>query len=379
MRLAGIVVIASIAACSREPRESRGTPTALAGQGHHPRAEYLIREIAPTDTLWLDPSDDRQDSAFAASLAPPADSLGVSRFGAAEGEGADVLGGADAVAVVADGRVLLLDQKASMVRIVGRDGRLAGTFGQPGRGPGDFTSPMSLAVDTAGFVYVGDMGRRLQRFRADSGRFVFDTAFRLTASPIGVCLMDSVIVVHGTDTSDSSMVQVYDRSGHRLRGFGAAYRSPDPMKNFVFGTGMIACNARRHEVAYMPKGMIGEIRVYDVKGTLRRLAVLPDVKSNDVYDLPDGGYSVAENPAGHYALRSLVYLPAGLLVQMELSSRNAEPDSGRVVSLLLPDVPGSYVQRSTHLPQVRAIAHGALIYSRDDPTPSAFWRQSGVR
>jgi DNA-binding beta-propeller fold protein YncE len=52
------------------------------------------------------------------------------------------------------------------------DGRLLGSWGQPGAGPGQFHVPHGIAVDRQGLVYVADReNSRLQRFTPD-GQFI---------------------------------------------------------------------------------------------------------------------------------------------------------------------------------------------------------------
>src|SRR5690606_9537872 len=94
----------------------------------HPLPEFLVREIQPTDTLRL--LDARAGPVF-----PPASDPQVLTFGALDGAEHETLGGVDAVSVTPDGRLLVLDARSSVIRIVGGDGKYLGSVGRAGRGP----------------------------------------------------------------------------------------------------------------------------------------------------------------------------------------------------------------------------------------------------
>lgn len=73
----------------------------------------------------------------------------------------------------AGGRLLVADTHYHRVLIYSPDGRLLGTFGEYGTGPGQFVYPTSVAPDGRGFLYVAEYGGndRIQRFTTE-GRYV---------------------------------------------------------------------------------------------------------------------------------------------------------------------------------------------------------------
>ncbi|HEY2875103.1 MAG TPA: hypothetical protein VGJ56_24470 [Reyranella sp.] len=74
-----------------------------------------------------------------------------------------------AAAESADGEIYVSDGYGnSNVHRFTRDGRLLGTWGQPGHGPGAFTTPHAIAVDRRGRVLVADReNNRVQVFHPD--------------------------------------------------------------------------------------------------------------------------------------------------------------------------------------------------------------------
>ncbi len=57
-----------------------------------------------------------------------------------------------------DGRLYVADTHYSRVLVYEADGTPAGEFGSRGEGPGQFQLPTDVAVDAAGFIYVGEYG-----------------------------------------------------------------------------------------------------------------------------------------------------------------------------------------------------------------------------
>ena len=75
----------------------------------------------------------------------------------------------------------------SRIAKVGHGGEWLGSWGTPGDGPGQFSTPHSIAIDAADHIYVADRGnRRIQVFDTD-GKFLrqitIDVPFRPDAKP----------------------------------------------------------------------------------------------------------------------------------------------------------------------------------------------------
>jgi hypothetical protein len=80
------------------------------------------------------------------------------RIGALEGEGADVFGRITGLAVAEDGRVVVLDEQASELRVFGPDGGHRFTFGRRGAGPGELGQACCTAFGPDGLLWVRDGG-----------------------------------------------------------------------------------------------------------------------------------------------------------------------------------------------------------------------------
>jgi hypothetical protein len=82
-------------------------------------------------------------------------------------------GNPEAVYVMRDGRIAVADTHYHRVVFFDRSGRLVGTLGRDGRGPGEFVYPVALVQDDAARLYVCEYGSndRVQKFARD-GTFV---------------------------------------------------------------------------------------------------------------------------------------------------------------------------------------------------------------
>ncbi len=368
-----LMLAAGAAGCAHhDPPTRRGTVTAYSGiAGHHPDSRFEVREIVPTDTIWLRPLPPADDTALRAMLTVPPDAV---TFTGAD-SGADALGAVDAAAPLPDGRLVVLDAAAGVVRIVSAAGHQTGTIGRAGRGPGDLYQPQSLATDAAGNVYIGDLLRRAQRFRPDGTGFVLDTVLPLTVSPLGLCVLDTLLIVHGLNVDDSSAIKVYTTHGIAVRQFGMGYRSPSQIINHEFNRGRIACLPAARRIGWLAGGR-KVLREFTPDGRTVRLTVLADARRSDVVELPNEGYRMEPGDAWDH-VESLVALPSGaLLLQVGTStteSQKAHEDYAALVSILLPAGPGSPQALTTGGQRVIAMLGARPVFVTSDPMPSARW------
>jgi len=76
-----------------------------------------------------------------------------------------------------DGNLYLVDSYAMKVVVVDRQGGLARTIGRAGQGPGEFSSPRSLAVMPDGRAVVSDLMHRAFQLYASDGGFIRSVRF----------------------------------------------------------------------------------------------------------------------------------------------------------------------------------------------------------
>ena len=104
------------------------------------------------------------------------------------------------------GRLYVFDNQADRVTVVGPDGEFLWAFGRPGDGPGEFRGADGLAVMRDGRVVLADMGHRAYHiFGADGS---FERMVRMAPEPGAVTITD-LLLIPGARPS-------FPRWGHRL-------------------------------------------------------------------------------------------------------------------------------------------------------------------
>ncbi|MEX2285252.1 MAG: 6-bladed beta-propeller [Gemmatimonadota bacterium] len=91
------------------------------------------------------------------------------RIGRMEGEDPDLFGQPWAVEQDELGRIYVLDQQSKDVRVFAADGKHLRTIGRPGGGPGEFSNPFGLLWDSAGNLWVVDIGHARYSARVWAG------------------------------------------------------------------------------------------------------------------------------------------------------------------------------------------------------------------
>lgn len=330
----------------------------------HPDPRYLDSPIRPTFTIAL------SARAVAAPflLAPNARAA----FGGGGDEETDLLGHIQGAALLSSGEVVVLDDKMTRLRVFSATGLPEQSLGRAGRGPGEFSDPLSLAVDSRGALHVGDLRHSIQVFSHSTSGYRLERTLQVDVAVRGLCLLDSVMVIHGMQLRSASILHVYDRLGTRLRSFGVLYQSPNALVNHEFGAGRIACDSATGFVFYVPGGAIGEVRAYRLDGSLVWRTVLSGYRVNRIEDYR-GGIRIATNQAGVNFVRALTLLPGrGLLVQIAYRSAQAlreGVDYTSLTSVLLDHVTGRPSALGTSLPPIVAATRGEVVLGYDDPAP----------
>lgn len=346
--------------------------TAESWSQEHPQAELLVREIEPTDTLRL-------IGTRGAPMLEPASGSRMVTFGVLDGAEHEILGGVEAVAATPDGRLLVLDAANSVIRIVGGQGKYLGSVGRAGRGPGDFHHPRSMTVDASGNLYVGDLLRRVQRFRPRGTGFELDTVIATAVSPQGLCVMDSTIVVHGVNLAVPGLVHLYDQRGRHLRSFGSVYKSKSEIINIQGTMGRIACLPHPGLIAFMPDaGMVRELRLYDTGGRTRRLSIVAGMRSNHLLETPEGSQVTLAEDGNHYVAALLATPDERFLLQIGLKderSRREGLSHSEMYSAALGVDPSDPVEYGRGTPRIAAFAGTRPVYVVEDPAPGIKWER----
>ena len=108
----------------------------------------------PADDRWLEPEFEE-----------------VYRVGSLSGADWEQFGYVYEVAFDGAGQLYILDAQSSLITVVGANGEFRRTFGGPGEGPGEFGSPLALAVFRDGRAVVGDADHLTYHLFGATGEF----------------------------------------------------------------------------------------------------------------------------------------------------------------------------------------------------------------
>jgi DNA-binding beta-propeller fold protein YncE len=161
----------------------------------------------------------------------------------------------------------------SRVAKVDKNGKWLASFGEPGSGPGQFSTPHSIAADAQGNIYIADRGnRRIQVLNAD-GKFLlqitidvpFDyasatpaigrkpaldaTGIQAPGAPWAICITPGPKqVLYAADafpgriyklSLDGKVLGVLGESGKQLKQFGWIHELACPSENVIFAAELL--------------------------------------------------------------------------------------------------------------------------------------------
>lgn len=142
------------------------------------------------------------------------------RIGRADGEGPDLFGRINSLAVDPGGRIWVLDAQAQELRVFGPDGEYIRTVGRKGGGPGEFAQAIKVELGPDGNIWVMDP--------QNNRHSVFDTAGTYLE---GKHALGGFVILPWPGR--------FDRQGR--------YYSPVPMRGEVFRWALVM-----HDAAYQP-------------------------------------------------------------------------------------------------------------------------------
>ncbi len=335
----------------------------------HPQERYVVATIDPTADLRMDEADTLLGAP--AWLTSIADSQPI---GLLDGTPEHVFGKIEDVVVdQQQGRLYVLDSRFHEVRVFSLRGHFVETVGRPGRGPGEFVQPTSLAIDRgSGRIFVGDGNFTIHVFNFGNGGLRFQRSFRTRTRPEDICVMHDELFVHGLTLMNKRALHVYGLDGQHRRSFGVVYDSGEPLIDFEIATGRIACVPSDSIVIYTPRQLLPEVRAYSYRGGLVWRTTLSDYRPLIYEEIPGG--SRRRLPAnGFHRLISVIagcqgniMLQFAVVVNRSEIVRSAVPEL-QTLTLSAHSGSGSRVEGIRE--EIRMLSCEYAIFSRDIPYP----------
>lgn len=331
--------------------------------GLHPDPRYIESPIPPSFTIPV--TAGAATSPF--SLAPTLSAA----FGSEADTAPDLIGNIAAALLLPSGRVVVLDDKQSELRIFDASGRPAQRLGRAGRGPGEFFNPLSIAADARGYIYVADLAHAVQVYAPGPAGYRYVRTMRIEVAAHGMCFLDTLLVVQGMKFGEPQILRVYGRSGRLVNTFGTLYRSPNVLLNYQFPDGQIACDSRRGLIYYTPRSAIGEVRAYRPDGSVAWRTLLTGYKVNRIEGAAGGARVTVDE--GVHMVHAFTLLPGrGLLVQVAFLSPQALHDRVPFTTLhsfQLDPVTGQPTPLGEEVPPIVAATTDAVVVALNDPVP----------
>jgi hypothetical protein len=144
------------------------------------------------------------------------DDVGVQSRGDPERSG--LLGSIRAYAQASDGSLLVLDRSVNQIVVFSGEGQPLHSFGGRGRGPGEFLTPVDLAIDRQGRALVLDYDLRRVSYFSSDGAYLFGATvpisqpLRILTSPEGPWIVSSL-----SGTRSGAKLSLISMDGEVLR------------------------------------------------------------------------------------------------------------------------------------------------------------------
>lgn len=203
------------------------------------------------------------------------------------------------IATSPDGRIYVLDVLAKHIAVFSRVGERQATLGRPGRGPGEFMLPVSMAVDPRGNLYALDaMNQRIEVFSATHPER--QRSFALDFQARDMCFVAGRLYVLGV--RDAHLIHELSPSdGTVLRSFAPDPESRDLLLASYRGTGYVACGPG-DEITFLPMLRPDVVRFSASSGTPVAGARIPEYRGLRVTAVPNGmRFEAADGERSYYA------------------------------------------------------------------------------
>ncbi len=211
----------------------------------------------------------------------------VLEIGRVDGPVEETLGLISDVEVDPAGRIFVLERFSPSPGVYWFDpsGGYGGSLGRQGQGPGEFSSPTAMAVDSRGQIHIVDNGNlRIMSFAPSEGSFSLVSETRLDRPAVDICALGTRRFLLGRH--EGHLVQEIAADGSAINSFGAQIQ-PEPelarrlgpvhSRTIVFrlNQGRLACDQKTGTIVHLPESS-PLVRAYSSAGRLLWTTMLSD-------------------------------------------------------------------------------------------------------
>jgi hypothetical protein len=199
------------------------------------------------------------------------------------------------IAADASGKVYLPNDSTASVQVFTSTGTLTESIPCTGCSGGPFLEPISVALDSAGNMYVVDManGGRVLKFKQSAGKYVYNSVLQTGRGAVAVGVDPSDNSVFVGDLSSEYHVVAYNSSGVQVDDFGGGVLA---LPSKAIAAGQIAVNATTRSV-YVADSASNKVWIFDRVASIPAPTATTD-PADQVGQL-EANLNSTVNPLGH--------------------------------------------------------------------------------
>jgi hypothetical protein len=307
----------------------------------------------------------------AASSAPAPDAPAATRT-LSEPFTHDSLGVIGDVAADGQGRLFALDVQRKTIVMTPRPGAGPVSVGRAGRGPGELTAPISLAMDPGGRLMVLDPGTmRIEVFRTDDAGTHRTGALPLAFPAEDLVACDGRLFLLGS-WNFNLIHEISPADGRIVRSFAPDATAADDLMAGYRSSGYLGCGPGP-ALTFLPMLRPVLTRFSVATGALIGRVQIPGYEQVRVVHTADGGIMFRAPESGqHHRASSLVTLPDGTqLVQVGTLQEGARTrhEFQEVRSFVVSWDAPSIRSEDPRLPRIVAAAGDSVFVVETEPVP----------
>jgi outer membrane protein assembly factor BamB len=299
-------------------------------------------------------------------------------IGVEDEDGPYLFGTITSAEIGGDGTIYVADYSAANIRAFDPRGRHLRTFGRRGRGPGEFSNPVSLLHDGDSTLYAIQSYSASAILTATADRMMLQRTFGPDQHYRSACVLDGDLIVAGW--RDGRLLHVVGERGEPVRSFGEGWSAdtiPAVREMANRAGGALTCDPATGRIVLVQGGG-ARIRSYSRNGQLVWESVLPDFRYTQYVKQGNGvAMLFPEDGAG----RAMLLGSDRLLLQVARVDYARAPRTTRapgsfvdppVVSrttYVLDAVSGRILSRSTDAPYFDLRRDGVALVVSKDPYP----------
>lgn len=290
--------------------------------------------------------------------------IGTLRYARTLGD-ADTFGQVTAAAALPGGRVAILDGMERRVTLFERTGSLMGVYERRGRGPGEFSLPIALAL-RGGSLLVLDRGNvRILELSVVADTLALRREIRAPiVSPSDMCSVGDRLFLLGYE--GGKLVHEVDRDGKITRSFGTPARD-DPTGGHLTAAGNLVCSPAGW-VAVLA-ATLNQVLIYSLEGEERWKGRIPDFKRQE-YDTGGGVLRPLRPSAGYTSTIVSARASDGRFLDLQLGRSSPRGASIALESRRLNVTTGSWLPVAMKWPRLLTISDGQHVFYEENPVPT---------